>query len=561
MKIAEPRRIMSFFGLLFVCILATFAQSPIQTSSKSINDQVDALFAQWDKPDSPGCALAVIKDGEIIYKRGYGMADLNRKIPISPTMVFNIGSTSKQFTAACIAMLAQQGKLSLDDNIRKYLPELPDFGSPITIRHLIHHTSGLRDIHALWELMDRSEKDLSPDVILKFIARQKELSFKPNDQYLYSNTGYYLMAMIIKRVSGLSQREYAEQNLFLPLGMIHTLFRDNPAVVPKNGSYGYQVNSNKFHVDKTDPASVGAYGVWTTIEDLLLWDRNLYSGKVGGAGFLEQMLTRGVLNSGEKIDYAFGLEVSNYRGLRRVEHSGGGFGFRSDYLRFPDQNFSVICLCNVNNVVPWNLTLKVADLYLVDQFKERQIETAASSATLPIQELNSKIGIYRNEQTGTVFKVIVKDGKLKIIIPGLGLLELLSIDHNRFKTAEEPFQFTFGRYEEDKSKLLKFTNEDQHTYDMVALKTDRLTMNQLAEYVGTYFSEECEVSLNIELKRDRLFLKLKSISSPLLPLSEDSFLVEKFARTITFDRDSRQSIKAAKLDISRALRIRFVNTR
>ena len=552
---------MSFLGLLFVCVLATFTQSPTQTSPKSINDQVDALFAQWDKPDSPGCALAVIKDGEIIYKRGYGMTDLNRKIPISPATVFNIASTSKQFTAACVALLAQQGKLSLDDDIRKYLPELPDFGSPITIRHLIHHTSGLRDILALWELMDRPEKDLSLDVILKFIARQKELNFKPNDQYLYSNTGYYLMTLIIKRVSGLSLSEYAEQNIFLPLGMSHTLFREDLADVPKNSSYGYQVNSNKFHLYKDPPVLAGAGGVWTTIEDLLLWDRNLYSGKVGGAGFLEQMLTRGVLNSGEKIDYAFGLEVSDYRGLRRVEHGGGGYGFRSDYLRFPDQNFSVMCLCNVNNVVPWNLTLKVADLYLADQFKERPTETATSLAKLPTQELNSKIGIYRNEQTGTTFRVIVKDDKLKVIFPGLGLLELLSIDHNRFKAAEQPFQFTFDRYEENKPKLLKFTNEDQHTYDMFALKADGLSKDQLAEYVGTYYNEECEVSLNIELKRDRLFLKLKSISSPLLPLSGNSFLVEQFSRTITFDRDSRQLITAAKLDISRAFRIRFVKTR
>src|SRR5262245_50794038 len=275
------RQIMLSFGLFLVCSLGSLVQSSAQTGSKSINDQVDALFKRWNKPDSPGCVLGVVKDGELIYKRGYGMADLERKIPMAPSTVFNIASISKQFTAACIALLAQQGKISLDDNIRKYVPETPEFRSPITIRHLVHQTSGLRDSYDLYDIVGRNYEDADQDAVLELLAKQKELNFNPNEQHMYCNGCYDLLATIVKRASGLSMREFAEQNIFKPLGMIHTTIKDT-RIIPPNSALSYEKTPKKFRLKIQNDLLVGAHGVWTTIEDLLLWDQNFYSGKVGG---------------------------------------------------------------------------------------------------------------------------------------------------------------------------------------------------------------------------------------------------------------------------------------
>lgn len=210
------------------------------------------LFEKWDKSDSPGCALGVYKDGQIIYKQGYGMADLENDIPITPATVFHVASMSKQFTAASIVLLAQQGKLSLNDDVHKYLPELPDFGERITIRNLIYHTSGLRD---QWDLLDlagwRYSLDLiTDDDVMSVMTRQKELNFKPGDKHVYSNTGYTLLGLIVKRVSGLSLREFSTENIFEPLGMTHTHFRDDHGEIVKHNALGYEREGK----DKTLPS-------------------------------------------------------------------------------------------------------------------------------------------------------------------------------------------------------------------------------------------------------------------------------------------------------------------
>src|SRR5271154_6815476 len=246
-----------------------------QTLPPDVAKQVDKVFVKWDKPDSPGCALGVYKDGIIIYKRGYGVADLNDDVPITPATVFHVASMSKQFTAASIVLLAQEGKLSLDDPVRKYIPELPDFGAPITIRHLIHHTSGLRD---QWELLGlagwRYSLDLiTDDDVLAVMSRQKELNFRPGEKHLYCNTGYTLLAQIVKRVSGQSLREFTLSRIFRPLGMNSTHFRDDHAEIVKNLALGYTTDrkNNTFRLSVTNFDTTGATSLLTTVEDLALW--------------------------------------------------------------------------------------------------------------------------------------------------------------------------------------------------------------------------------------------------------------------------------------------------
>src|SRR5579859_2291679 len=293
-------------------------------ADENLPKRVDELFQKMDTPSSPGCALSVIKDGRIVYEHGYGMADLDHDVPITPTTIFHVASMSKQFTAASILLLAQEGKLSLDDPVRKYIPELPDFGTPITIRQLIHHTSGLRD---QWDLLGlagwRYSLDLiTDDDVLSVISRQKDLNFAPGTKHLYSNTGYTLLAQIVKRVSGESFREFTTARFFAPLGMKSTHFRDDHAEIVKHMAYGYEPAKDTFRISLTNFDTVGATSLLTTVEDLALWDENFYHPKVGGQALIDRLLERGKLNNGEQLDYASGLVVGTYRGLRTVDHGG-----------------------------------------------------------------------------------------------------------------------------------------------------------------------------------------------------------------------------------------------
>ena len=314
-----------------------WAQTPPDPS------QIDKVFAAFDKPGSPGCALAVIRDGKIVYKRGYGMADLDHDLPITPASVFHVASISKQFTAASIVLLAEDGKLSLDDTVRKHLPEVPDFGTPVTIRHLLNHTSGMRDQWAFLGLAGwRQNLDLITDGdVMGFVTRQKALNFPPGQMYMYSNTGFTVLAQIVQRVSGKSLREFTSERIFKPLGMTSTHFRDDHAEIVKNMAYGYNQQGNgPFRLSIPNFDTVGATSLLTTVEDLAKWDENFYQ-DFARRGITAKMLTRGVLNNGEKIDYALGLQHGQYRGLPIVEHGGSLGGYRAHILRFPTQHASV----------------------------------------------------------------------------------------------------------------------------------------------------------------------------------------------------------------------------
>ncbi len=409
-----------FFITLILLVSSVSAQSP----DKSITARVDEIFARWDKNDSPGCALGVIKDGKLIYTRGYGMADLEHNVPLTAQSVFYIASTSKQFTAANIALLARKGTLSLDDDIRKYLPELPPYEGTITVRHLVHHISGLRDYLELTLMRGGSFEDyIDNNDAIELIARQKALNYKPGEKYLYSNSNYVLLAEIVKRASGKSLREFAMENIFQPLGMNHTHWDDDRSMIVKNRvvSYGVGKITPWQHFIKNINA-VGDGNLLTTIEDLAKWDQNFYDNKVGGAGFTEYLLTRGKLNNGEVLAYAFGLGRDEYRGLKIISHAGGFLGFRTQLIRFPEQKFSVICLCNAGTINPVNLSEKVADIFLADQFKAETKKPMPPvnqtkpplSFTVPATQLNEFVGSYYSSELDVTYKFIVSDGKLTL---------------------------------------------------------------------------------------------------------------------------------------------------
>ncbi|HLZ92266.1 MAG TPA: serine hydrolase domain-containing protein [Candidatus Acidoferrum sp.] len=394
------------------------------TSDEKSAAAVDEVFSDLTKPGSPGCALAVYREGKIIYAKGYGLANIEDKVAITPQTVFDIGSTSKQFTAASVLLLEEQGKLSLNDDIRKYVPELPAYGQKITILQLLNHTSGLRDYLTLMELAGINIDNVTTDAdALALITRQKALNFTPGSDWLYSNTGFFLLSVVVQRASAQSLREFAAKNIFAPLAMTHTQYRDSHTALIAGRALAYDEKENKlgYALNVSYFEQTGDGAVHTSVEDLLKWDENFYSPRVGGKVLLSEIQEPGKLNGGKLLDYAKGLFVQNYRGLHTVNHGGAWGGYRAELLRFPDQHFSVACLCNVGNAGPSRRAHQVADVYLGNLMepKENKSKEAENKEkkeiALSAEELREFSGEYWSEELAVVYRLGVVEGKIRIL--------------------------------------------------------------------------------------------------------------------------------------------------
>jgi CubicO group peptidase (beta-lactamase class C family) len=385
---------------------------------------VDEVFSDLTKAGSPGCALGVYRDGKIVYANGYGLANLEENAAITPRSVLDIGSTSKQFTAASILLLEKQGKLSVNDDIRKYIPELPNYGQKITIVHLLNHTSGLRDYLTLMELAGINIDSVTTDEdALQMIFRQKALNFAPGSDWLYSNTGFFLLSVIVKRVSGKTLRDFAAENIFTPLEMTHTQYRDDHTSLIANRAMAYDAKEKGggYSLDVSYFEQTGDGAVHTSVEDLLKWDENFYSGQIGGKDFLAEIQEQGKLNDGKVLDYAKGLFIADYRGLHAVSHGGSWGGYRAELLRFPEQHFSVACLCNLGSASPSNRAHWVADIYLASLMKPKEEkkkeskddERQKAEIRLTEEQLRDYLGDYFSDELRIVYRLEASDGKLK----------------------------------------------------------------------------------------------------------------------------------------------------
>lgn len=555
-----------FFLAIGPSIAQDAAAAAKNTALRSLHEQVDRVFVKWDSTVSPGCAVSVIKGGQIVYKRGYGMADLDHDVPITTDTVFHVASISKQFTAAAIILLEQEKKLSLDDDVHKYIPELPDFGAQITIRHLVYHTSGLRD---QWDLLGmagwRYSLDLiTDDDVMELMSRQKDLNFKPGEKHVYCNTGYTLLAQIVKRVSGRSLREFTTDRIFKPLGMNSTRFRDDHAEIVKHIAYGYVEGEGGegYRLSVTNFDTVGATSLLTTVEDLARWDENFYHARVGGAEMVEQQLQRGKLNSGKELDYAFGLEHGKYRGLPTIDHGGADAGYRADLIRFPEQHFSVACLCNKGEIRPSELTKKVADIYLAEQFKEpapERAESSAKSATVPAERLAQYAGLYWKKDDEQALRFALKDGKLFLADSPDDRLEMAALSEKRFQLVIFPIVFTFDAGA-DGALRLSMQRPGEEKADLYERVTEfQPTPVQLAGYAGSYVSDEIDPVYRIVLENGSLLLRrLKSKPQKLLPIIEDYFQGPN--GDIHFQRDSAGKISGFLLNTGRIKNFRFRKT-
>ncbi|HTM49676.1 MAG TPA: serine hydrolase domain-containing protein [Bryobacteraceae bacterium] len=539
--------------------------APAQTSSdppaSPAAQLVDKVFAAMDTKASPGCAVAAIKNGRILYARGYGMADLAHDIPIARGTVFNIGSESKQFTAASIVLLAQEGKLSLDDQVRKYLPELPDFGVPITIRQVVHHTSGLRDGFRLLELGGREYTEPASDAdILAVMSRQKDLNFTPGSRFLYNTSGYVLLAEIVKRVSGQSLSEFTTARIFQPLGMKSTHFRDQPTEVVKNIAYGYRPFKNGFRLGGIYKG-VGPTNLMTTVEDLALWDENFYHPRVGGLSMIEQMLERGKLSSGEPLGMAFGLFVDSYRGLTTVGFSGSDGGYRSNILRFPDRHFTAVCLCNLAAANPVALTQKLAEVYLdrdmAPRVKPEDTLPGGDAATVQLSEaqLRNKVGIYLHPDGIYTRRATLQNGKLRIDTVG----ETRAIGENHFRGVNAPADFQFEASRPGGPlRLIETRPGNPKPAVMVFEAAAEFTPSpgELTDCAGSYRSGELDAVYEMKIQENKLVLyRLKYEPDTLRPHTRDLFAGN--IGKIRFQRDAKGRVVGFTVTTGTVLNLRF----
>jgi CubicO group peptidase (beta-lactamase class C family) len=532
-----------------------------EEAATGIEDKIRQLFVPWDKNDSPGAAVAVVKEGEIIYKNGFGMANLEYGIKITSTSVFHMASVSKQFTAYAIAVLDQQGKLSVSDDIRKYIPEVPDFGAVITIDHLIHHTSGLRDqwnllVMAGWRLDDVITKNQ----IMRLVERQKELNFAPGEEYLYCNTGYTLMAEIVARVSGKSFAEWTEENIFKPLGMTNTLFYDDHEKIVQNRAYSYQQEGDEgYKKSVLSYANVGATSLFTTAEDLSKWAMNFDEPIICDSTLIEQMETKGILKNGDTIVYAYGQGVGSHKGLKFIGHSGGDAGYRTYLGRFPDQKFAVMVMSNLGDFNPSGIALHIADMYLDDLIiPEPNDDGSPEFETVEVNPsiLEKYAGLYQPE-SGDVITVIRDGLRLLVQVQGRPRSLVYATSETEFSSRNGLFQFSFELDSQGMVKHMLIIEDEQQT---IAPRVEpfSLSADGLREYTGTFYSDGLDTRYYIELADSILVVKHQRHDDfSLEPQSKDIFSGTWFFGRLQFERNSEGNISGFRVNSGRVRNLLF----
>ena len=507
------KRIMKNYFLIICCLLTFTAIG--QAKDK---EAIDKVFADWNKLDTPGAALGIVKNGKLIYAKGYGMSDLEHDLPITPSSVFYTGSVSKQFVTFAILLLEEEGKLNLDDEIQVYLPDFPKYEAPLTIRHFIHHTSGVRDYLTLMALKGRSYLDnMEIDEVYELIKSQKVLNFSPGDQYLYSNSCYFMLAMIVEKAAGKSIRDFAEEKMFRPLGMKNTLFYDDNRDLIKNKVFSYEkkTEGEGFNNLIMRFDLVGSGGVYSSIEDLLLWDQNFYNNTLGkgGQAIINKMQQEGLLNNGKSSGYAFALNNGTYKGLKTVSHGGSLAGYRAQLMRFPDQSFSVIILANRNDANPTGMSYQVADIILKDDFKEKPkkvvkkpvMPTSNSKTEFTLKQMT---GLYEIQQ-GVDAEITIKDGRLNVLQKwNNSSYPIVNINGNIFEIPNnDKFQFIFSNLENDQTQVLTVVQNGNETISKRKEETTLLKIN-LESYLGNYYSEEIDAVYQLTLHDDALKVKI-----------------------------------------------------
>lgn len=476
---------------------------------------VDALFSRYASLQTPGCAVGVSRDGEPVLARGYGAADLEHGVANEAETIFEAGSVSKQFTAAAIVLLAQEGRLSLDDDVRRYLPELPDYGATITIRHLITHTSGLRDWGSVVDIegWPRGTRVHDHEHVLAVAARQRSLNYPPGEFYSYTNTGYNLQAVIVERVSGMSFAEFSRTRIFVPLGLASTQWRDDYRRIVPRRAQAYSSTAGEYQLNMPFENVHGNGGLLTTVGDLLRWTDLLARGEIAGPDFSREMHRQARLNSGRVIEYAGGLFVTSHLGFDEVSHSGSTAGYRAYLARYPDHGVGVAVLCNAADANATSLAHGVAELYLPAL---REDEYAA--AEVPPAELEVRAGIYRDARRGQPLRITLDGDRLRA-----GNSALVALSGERFRTGSALLEF--DEFESGAARAaFRWIAADGDTVLYLPEADFAPTAAELEAFVGRYQSDEAEIIYTVEVEEGRLVLRRRyGSAAALTPAYGDAF--------------------------------------
>lgn len=531
--------------------------------------KIEQLFTAWNSLESPGAAVAVEKDGKVIYKKGFGSAELEYNIPITSRTVFHIASVSKQFTCFSILLLEKQGKLSINDDIRKYIPEVPDFGKVITLNHLMHHMSGLRD---QWELLVmagwRLDDIITKDQILRIVSRQRELNFNPGDEYMYCNTGFTLLAEVVARVSGQTFPEFTRTHIFEPLKMTNTLFYDDCEKIVKNRAYSFYADSTGYKKRILSYSNAGATSLFTTAEDLCQWSRNFENPVVGDKDIMNKMNLRGVLNNGDTITYAMGQDIGMYKGLKIISHGGADAGYRSFLVRFPDQRFSVNVLSNLASFDPGGMSFQLADIYLKDKEvvpgpTKVETESKAPAETEEVKIDHNVLASYCGQydwQPGVFVTISIENDKLFVSAPELPKTPMTAVTATEFYVKPVSAKVTFMLDSGKVSKMKVQMNGGERTV-MKIPDFDPAKIN-LKEYSGDFYSGELSTTYTVVMESGKLIARHLRTGDVMLTLTKpDQFTGNKwyFGRVV-YTRDSNGKITGFNVSGGRIRNLKFEKT-
>ena len=547
-----------FFLIIFIGkgYSTEYKKAPFDT----ISAKIDSIFSGLVSGEMPGYQIAVTKEGRIIYSRSFGFANLDEGISITTKTIFHVASVSKQFTAFAIWLLAKQGKLNLDDDVRKYLDYFPDFGKKITIRQLINHTSGLRD---QWELLMMSgvrlDDVIKQEHIIKILSRQKELNFEPGEEYLYCNSGYTLLAEIVSKVSGMDFCEFTNENIFQPLGMNNSHFHiDHEEIVRNRALSYYKDDSGKYKYSVLSYANVGATSLYTNAEDLCNWINNFFTGVVGGKEEIKQMYERGILNNGDTIDYASGVAVGSYKGYKLIQHSGSDAGFRTQVAWFPEKEIGIVILGNQDNLIPYTIYYNIADILLPQKTGYTSAPKKEIKAyNMSTEELNKFAGTYF-ESAGRVAEIKTDNGSLMIQINGSPFYNIIPLSEDKFFLKAAGLDINFDVDKNGNVNGLNYVAGKVRN-EFMKFEPYKINPGELNEFAGRYYSDELSTFYDIDVSGENVIVKhIRNSDLILSVIAKDVFRGNaEWLSVLKFYRDSNGIIKGFRITGNRARNVLF----
>ncbi len=516
--------------------------------------QLDSIFSDWDSEATPGCAVGVSQEGRPLVMRAYGMADLENPVPNTPSTIFEAGSVSKQFVSASMIILALEGEISLEDDVREIIPELTDYGHTITWRHLLNHTSGLRDWGSVTSISGwgRSNRTHNHDHVLDIMSRQTRLNFPPGERYSYSNSGYNLMAIAIERVTGEPFAEHSNKKIFKPLGMTSTQWRDDYTRIVKGRSSAYsgRAGDEEYTINRPIENVHGNGGLLTTVGDLLIWSHAIQSNYFGEE-FHQELITQGVLDSGRTIAYASAVRVDEDHGYQQITHTGATSGYRAYLSLYPDSSLAVALLCNVTGANPGSLGSAISDVFL-DEKESEQVQPEKGVVRRSDEELKEWTGIWSDPRNYRATEITWEEGELKL--NGNTTLHPISGSEVRVGDSDTVYRFMDQGSEGLHIQVIRegFEEEVLIPENPSGEFTDRWT-----QFEGVYVSSDAETEIRIELQEEKLVAHRRPADTfELEPVYGNTFSARGFG-LIRFVPDSGGEIQEFIYSSGRVYDLRF----